>query len=108
METKRYLELNKKESYIIVNTLNDLRTKWLNENDILFIDVLENILNKIYGNGDITIIDKEYCLLINVLNKKRLELEKNKEDTTELEDLLLKIIDSPKNKEMVFVRDEAR
>ena len=51
METKRYLELNKKESYIIVNTLNDLRTKWLNENDILFIDVLENIWKWRYYNN---------------------------------------------------------
>lgn len=108
METKRYLELSENESHIIINTLNDLRTKWINENDILFIDVLDNILSKIYENEDIIITNKEYCCLVNVLNKKRLELEKNKEDTTELEDLLLKIIDSPKNKEMVFIRDEAR
>ena len=108
METKRYLELDENEKHIIVNTLNELRTSWLNENDILFIDVLENILNKLYESDEITITNKEYCLLVNVLNKKRLELEKNKEDTTELEDLLLKIIDSPKTREMVFVRDEAR
>ena len=108
MDTRRYLELENDESHIIIDYLNDLRNQWLQENDITLIDVVENLLYKLNDDRDITITGREYCFLVNLLNKKRIDLTYKNEDTAYLEKLLMKVIDTPKQREIILNRDEAR
>lgn len=59
-------------------------------------------------NRVIQVNDREHALMVNGLNSFRISLEAQNKPTEDIEDLLLKVIDAPAQKEKRWFEREAR
>ena len=87
-KSKKKIEFNNEEVRIIFYSLNDFRTKLLNENK--YVDIINEEMCKIKNKMK---VDKgDLGVIINALNNRRKTLLAENEDTSAIDDLLLRLL----------------
>lgn len=88
-KSKKKVEFNDEELRTILHALNDFRTDLLKEDKL--VDPINEVIVKLDNKMKVT--RGELAVMINGLNYKRKALLNEKQDTPEIDVLLLKIID---------------
>ena len=119
MEEQIILVLNKYEFGLIVNALNELRTDLQKENKDRepVNELLLRLLNKIEKKNKqdrrqlleeqiILVLNKyEFGLIVNALNELRTDLQKENKDREPVNELLLRLLNTPVKKKSIFKRE---
>lgn len=88
-KSKKKVEFNDEELRTILYALNDFRTDLLREDKL--VDPINEVIVKLDNKMKVT--KGELAVMINGLDYKRKALLKENQDTPEIDELLLKIID---------------
>ena len=88
-KSKKKVEFNDEELRTILYALNDFRTDLLREDKL--VDPINEVMIKLDNKMKVT--KGELAVMINGLDYKRKALLKENQDTPEIDELLLKIID---------------
>ena len=88
-EKKKKLELNSEELRIIAHSLNDFRNHLLSEDNL--VDPINEVLTKLKSKMKVT--KSNLGVMINSLDYSRKVMINNNQDTLEIDNLILKLVD---------------
>ena len=91
MKDKIKFELNNTDSSIITRALSDLRNTMI-EQDIP-VDMVDNVILKVNKRSKISLDKCERDIILKALNSSRIELKDKQENHTDINNIMLKIME---------------